>query len=123
MWCKNSECAYQHQDQKAYCDMSQMLPLGKHELDLLAAFLGHDIHVHQEFYRLPEQTLQVPKVSKLLLAMERGETVTLQGRNFNGIDVDVPGQSLICWCICKQLLRIVEEFYFCAYHPTQHSHL
>jgi len=103
--------------------MSQMLSLRKYELDLLAAFLGHDIRVHREFYRLPEQTLQVAKVRKLLLAMEKGQTVMLQGRNFDDIDVDVPGQSLICCCICKQLLCIVEEFFYCVHHPTQHSHL
>ena len=80
---------------KHIATMSQMLSLRKHELDLLATFLGHDIRVHREFYRLPEQTLQVAKVSKLLIAMERGETVTLQGRNLDDIDVDVPGQSLM----------------------------
>jgi len=70
--------------------MLQMLYLRKHELDLLVAFLGHDIHVHREFYRLPEQTLQVANVSKLLLAMEKGQTVMLHGRNFDHIDVYAP---------------------------------
>jgi len=67
---------------KHIATMSQMLSLKRHELDLLANFLGHDIRIHREFYRLPEETLQMAKVSKLLLAMERGETTTLQGRNF-----------------------------------------
>ena len=73
--------------------MSQMLALREHELDLLASFLGHDIRIHREFYRLPEQTLQVAKVSKLLIAMEHGETANLQGRNFDDVEVDVPGKT------------------------------
>jgi len=76
---------------KHVATMSQMLALKDNELDLLATFLGHDIHVHREFYRLPEHTLQVAKVSKLLIAMEHGQTKTLQGRNFDDIDVDVQG--------------------------------
>jgi len=57
--------------------------------------MGHDIKVHREFYRLPEETLQVAKVSKLLLAMERGELASLQGRNFDDVNVDVPGVFLL----------------------------
>ena len=76
---------------KHVATMSQMLSLRKHELDILATFMGHDIHIHREFYRLPEETLQVAKVSKLLIAMERGELASLQGRNLDDVDVDVPG--------------------------------
>ena len=79
---------------KHIATMSQMLSLKRHELDLLANFLGHDIRIHREFYRLPEETLQMAKVSKLLLAMERGETTTLQGRNFEDISVNVAGEII-----------------------------
>ena len=39
--------------------VSQMLSLKENELDVLAQFLGHDFRVHREFYRLPEDTIQV----------------------------------------------------------------
>lgn len=58
---------------KHIATMSQLLNLKDNELDVLAQFLGHDIRVHREFYRLPEATVQVAKVSKLLLMMERGD--------------------------------------------------
>ena len=83
---------------KHVATMSQMLALRKNELDLLATFLGHNIDVHREFYRLPEQTLQVAKVSKLLLAMEHGETRSLQGRNLDDVDVNVPGVKFSFLC-------------------------
>lgn len=59
--------------------------LKDNELDLLARFLGHDIRVHQEFYRLPEQTLHLAKVSKVLLHMESGAIANLAGKSLDGI--------------------------------------
>ena len=52
--------------------LSQLLNLEENEIEMLATFLGHDIKVHREYYRLPNETLQVAKCSKLLLAMEKG---------------------------------------------------
>lgn len=59
---------------------SQVLNLKNHELDQVADFLGHDIQVHREYYRLPEATTQLTKISKLLLAMEKGSLTNLQGK-------------------------------------------
>lgn len=39
---------------KHVATMSQVLALQDNVLDLLASFLGHNIKVHREFYRLPE---------------------------------------------------------------------
>ena len=61
--------------------MLQIWNLHENELDILAQFLGHDIHVHRDFYRLPSATIQVAKVSKWLLAMEKG----LPGLSLNDI--------------------------------------
>ena len=88
---KNANTLTSTKLRKHIATMSQMLSLREHELDLLATFMGHDIRTHREFYRLPEETLQVAKVSKLLLAMENGQVASLQGRNFDDVDVDVPG--------------------------------
>ncbi|XP_041816802.1 uncharacterized protein LOC121623553 [Chelmon rostratus] len=57
-------------------------------MDQLATFLGHDIRVHREFYRLPESTLQLAKVSKLLMAMEKGKLSDLQGKGLDDIDIN-----------------------------------
>lgn len=43
--------------------LSRVLNLNDTEQDLLADFLGHDIRVHRKFYRLPEGTLQLAKIS------------------------------------------------------------
>lgn len=50
--------------------MSQIMALKENELDVLANFLGHDVRIHREYYRLPDPAIQVAKVSKLLVALE-----------------------------------------------------
>ena len=72
---------------KQIATLSQVLNLKDNELDILANFLGHDVRIHREFYRLPEATLQVAKISKLLLSLESGTTSTLAGKSLSEIDV------------------------------------
>ncbi|XP_049928186.1 uncharacterized protein LOC126407385 isoform X2 [Epinephelus moara] len=57
---------------KHVATVSQILNLQTHELDQLATFMGHDIEVHREYYRLPEETLQMAKISRLLYALQDG---------------------------------------------------
>ena len=40
-------------------------------LEWLARHLGHDIRVHRDFYRLNESTIEIAKVSKLLLTVDK----------------------------------------------------
>ncbi|XP_072015345.1 uncharacterized protein [Amphiura filiformis] len=68
--------------------MSQVMNLENNELDVLANFLGHNINIHREYYRLPDAALQVAKVSKLLVAMERtNATSVLQGVSLEELEV------------------------------------
>ncbi|XP_014845934.1 PREDICTED: uncharacterized protein LOC106919823 isoform X1 [Poecilia mexicana] len=73
---------------KHVATLSQVLNLRNHELDQVANFLGHDIRVHREYYRLPEATTQLAKISKLLLAMERGTLANLQGKTLEEIEIE-----------------------------------
>ncbi|KAH3780340.1 hypothetical protein DPMN_158153 [Dreissena polymorpha] len=54
---------------KHVATMSQMLNLKDNELNVLATFLGHDIRVHREYYRLPENTIQVNKLSFMIVRL------------------------------------------------------
>jgi hypothetical protein len=73
---------------KHVATVSQILNLKKNELDVLAGFMGHDILVHRNYYRLPENTVEVAKVSRILLAMERGEISKYQGKSLEEITLD-----------------------------------
>ncbi|KAL7846080.1 hypothetical protein AOLI_G00242720 [Acnodon oligacanthus] len=68
--------------------VSQILNLKNSELDQVADFLGHDIRVHREYYRLPEATTQLAKISKLLLAMEKGCLPDLQGKSLDDTEIE-----------------------------------
>jgi len=57
-------------------------------LDILAGFLGHNIRVHRNFYRLPQETLQLAKVSKILLVYDRGQIASYKGKNLDEIQLD-----------------------------------
>lgn len=73
--------------------LSQVLNLSNTELDQLATFLGHDIRVHRQFYRLPEGTLQLAKISKVLLALDQGRLAEFKGKSLDEIAIDPEGTS------------------------------
>lgn len=39
-------------------------------MDILAGFLGHDVRIHREFYRLPQDVMQVSALQYLLFSHE-----------------------------------------------------
>lgn len=80
---------------KHMATMSKILNLKDNEMDNLADFLGHDIRVHREYYRLPEGTLQLAKISKVLMAMERGQLSDFKGRNLDEINIDPQGKKCV----------------------------
>ncbi|XP_057183197.1 uncharacterized protein LOC130549867 isoform X3 [Triplophysa rosa] len=86
------ECGAQKPDclrstklRKEIATTSQILNLKDNELDQLADFLGHDISVHRQFYRLSEPKIQSGKISKLLLALEKGKLHELHGKSLDQI--------------------------------------
>ncbi|XP_041938735.1 uncharacterized protein LOC121700097 isoform X6 [Alosa sapidissima] len=74
---------------KQIATISQVMNLKDNELDQLADFLGHDIRVHREYYRLPQSTIQLAKISKLLMAMEKGSVKDIQGKSLDEIGDDI----------------------------------
>ncbi|KAF7711707.1 hypothetical protein C0J45_0678, partial [Silurus meridionalis] len=70
---------------KHMATISKVLNLKDNEMD---DFLGHDIRVHRQYNRLPEGTLKLAKISKVLLAMERGQLSQFKGRNLDVILID-----------------------------------
>ncbi|XP_026119679.1 uncharacterized protein LOC113098803, partial [Carassius auratus] len=85
---------------KHVATLSQILNLKNNELDQVADFLGHDIRVHRDYYRLPEATTQLAKISKLLLAMEKGCLPNLQGKSLD--DIEIEGTSILA-CLAQRV--------------------
>ena len=73
---------------KYIATISQFLSLKETEVDWLGRHLGHHIAVHREFYRLHESTIKIVKVSKLLLAVDKGRTSKWAGKSLAEINID-----------------------------------
>ena len=58
---------------KHVATMSQLVELAPSELQQLANFMGHDLNVHMDYYRLPDDIEQITKVGRLLIAAEDGK--------------------------------------------------
>lgn len=85
---KRPETLTSIQLRKHVATLSQIMNLKENELDQLAKFMGHDIRVHREYYRLTENTLQLAKISKLLMAVELG-TEVYKGKSLDEIDLGI----------------------------------
>ncbi|XP_031151492.1 uncharacterized protein LOC116047099 isoform X3 [Sander lucioperca] len=66
----------------------QILYLENDELDHLAKLLGHDIRADRDYYRLPEAAVELAKIAKLLLAMEKGSLERFEGNSLDQIEIE-----------------------------------
>lgn len=92
---ENPEYITSTQLRKQVATMSQVLSLKGNELDVLAGFMGHDINIHREYYRLPENTLQTAKVAKILMLAESGSIAEFAGKSLDEIQVDMDGKLMM----------------------------
>ncbi|XP_029976861.1 uncharacterized protein LOC115409729 [Salarias fasciatus] len=67
---------------------SQLLGLQDDQADRLAGLLGLDVRVRRSFYRPPEGTLQLAKMSKILLALDNGKLSQLEGQTLEDVQID-----------------------------------
>ena len=79
---------------KHIATLSQLLDLSENDLDMLATFLGHNINIHREYYRLPDKTLQIARCSKVLMMMEDGPG-KYYGKSLDEIQISPDGMYKI----------------------------
>ena len=81
---------------KYVATVSQIIDLEGNELEWLAQHMGHDINIHRNNYTLHESTLELAKVSKLLLAIDEGNASQFAGKKLKDIVID--GKFFIYFC-------------------------
>ena len=74
---------------KHVATLCQVLNLKDYELDMLAQYMGHDITVHRQYYRLPNDLLQTTKLAKIFLLMDNGNLSHEKGKSLDEIMVNV----------------------------------
>ena len=89
---KRLDCITSTKLRKQLATLAQILNLKENDQDMLATFQGHNIRVHRELYRLPERTLQVAKISKLLHCLNTGTIDKYKGCNFDDINLEHEGK-------------------------------
>lgn len=105
------EAIYSINLRKHVATLSQLVNLTETELELLANFMGHDINIHREFYRLPEDTLQLAKCSKIMLLMEKGGIGKHSGKSLADIEVNLNGKILHIFIYFGRLLT--NDYKYC----------
>ena len=74
---------------RKYCaTVTQVADLTENDLRWLAEHMGHDLDVHREYYRLRDSTIELTKVSRLLLAMDEGNASKIVGKKLSEINVE-----------------------------------
>ena len=73
---------------KYVATVSQLVDMNETEMGWLAKHMGHDIHIHKEFYRMQESTLEIAVVGNLLLAIDEGRAHQFKGKNLRDIKLD-----------------------------------
>lgn len=77
---------------KQLATMSQILNLSLRDQDVLAKFMGHDLSVHREYYRLPESTLEVAKVAKILHCINEGKLSSVKDSTLDELQLENAGK-------------------------------
>ncbi|KAK3800736.1 hypothetical protein RRG08_003141 [Elysia crispata] len=73
----------------------QIMDMSDKEVEQLTGHLGHDTKTHKEFYRLAHSTVELSKVSQLLMAIEQGEVNKWHGKGLTEISI---GACSSCDC-------------------------
>ncbi|CAH2013876.1 unnamed protein product, partial [Acanthoscelides obtectus] len=79
---------------KHLATLSQLFSLTENEIEQLSNFMGNTPGVHKNAYRLPDDLYQTPKISKLVILMEKGQAGGNKGNGLRGITVDLEGDLL-----------------------------
>ena len=64
------------------------MDLNEGETKWLSNHLAHNIKTHDQFYKLQEATVEIAKISKLLLATENGLIRKYQGKSLDEISIE-----------------------------------
>ena len=74
---------------RKYCGtVSQIADLYETNLRRLANHMGHNLHVHREFYRLHDSTIKLTKAAQLLCAIDEGNASSFTGKKPSEITIE-----------------------------------
>lgn len=75
---------------KHIATIAQLISMEDHDLEQLSAHLGHEKATHLNYYRKTDDKLQIAKVSKFLLLMEKKSMGEYRGKSIDNMDLEIP---------------------------------
>jgi len=88
---------------KQVATMAQVLTLRENEMDIIAGFMAMTFVYIENSIVCPKIFLQVAKVSKILIAMDRGDMGKFYGKSLDDIQLNDDGMK---YCINMSLFAI-----------------
>ena len=109
----------------------QIAALTRGELQWLANHMGHELNIHETVYRLQDHTIELAKVSRLLMAVDDGTISAYRGKTLDDIlmtgeqatltDIYTPqqhrefdaflvGQTFIIFLCSLQYQSLIEQY-------------
>ena len=88
---------------KYVATVSQLVDMDENELGWLATHLGHDVHIHKEFYRMQESTLEMAVVGNLLMAIDEGRAHQFKGKNLR----DITLQGIVTMTMIRGVIYLI----------------
>jgi hypothetical protein len=68
--------------------MLQIVDMNPGELKWLANHMGHEVNVHEAVYRIHDSTIELAKISRLLMAVDKGVISQFAGKRLDDIHLD-----------------------------------
>ena len=96
---------------KYMATVAQISDPNSNEIEWLANHLGHSVDIHQEYYRLRDNAIELSKVSRLLLAADSGKGETFRGKRLDEIQID---SMISFYCISSLSPENFHRFHFFA---------
>src|SRR6218665_2610375 len=75
----------------------QIVSLTPGEMKWLANHLGHDVKILENVYRLQDSTIELAKISRLMMAVDTGHMAEFAGKALN--DIHISGNSKHSNCV------------------------
>lgn len=118
---RNPEALSSTKLRKLMASLSKVRNFKDNEMDDPTDFLGHDIQVHRQYHRLPEGTLQLAKISKVLLALGQGKMSKFKGKNLDESNIDP--HVLCVFCINDSKTKWLANLFYNLWFGTEPEHL
>jgi integrase len=65
---------------------TQAFNFSENDLSVLANYLGHTLQTHRQFYRLPDEAIQLAKISKVLEIVDSGKAAEIRGKSLTELE-------------------------------------